>query len=134
MIKSGKRIDPLLSQEIKYVRDWFSSNKLTVNPEKCEAMCFGYGKPDKIKMLVSELKYKASCRYLGIHVDKKLLFREHLDYVVKKLNKFCGLIYRVRHIYPRKCLLMFYNSFAKSVICYGLLVYGSAAKTNLQKI
>ena len=29
---------------------------------------------------------------------------------------------------------MFYNSFAKSVTCYGLLVYGSAAKTNLQKI
>ena len=134
LIKSGKRIDPLLSQEIKYVRDWFSSNKLTVNPEKCEAMCFGYGKPDTIKIGVSELKYKASCRYLGIHLDKKLLFREHIDYVVKKLNKFCGLIYRVRHIYPRKCLLMFYNSFAKSVICYGLLVYGSAAKTNLQKI
>ena len=36
--------------------------------------------------------------------------------------------------YQRKCLLMFYNSFAKSIICYGLLVYGSAAKTNLQKI
>ena len=28
---------------------------------------------------------------------------------------------------------MFFNSFAKSVICYGLLVYGSAARTNLQK-
>ena len=29
---------------------------------------------------------------------------------------------------------MFYNSFAKSKICYGLLIYGSAAKTNLLKI
>ena len=29
---------------------------------------------------------------------------------------------------------MFYNFFAKSIICYGLLVYGSAAKTNLRKI
>ena len=36
-------------------------------------------------------------------------------------------------MYPRKCL-MFYNSFAKSMICYGLIVYGSAAKTNLKKI
>ena len=32
------------------------------------------------------------------------------------------------------CLLMFYNSFAKFRICYGLLLYGSAAKTNLSKI
>ena len=29
---------------------------------------------------------------------------------------------------------MFYNSFAKSIISDGLLIYGSAAKTNLQKI
>ena len=53
---------------------------------------------------------------------------------MQKLNKFCGLIYRVRDLYPRKCLLMFYNSFARSVISYGILVYGSAAKTNLKKI
>ena len=70
LIKSGKRVDPLLSQEISCVRDWFSSNKLMVNPEKCEAMCFVYGKPDTIKIGVSELNYKASCRYLGIHLDK----------------------------------------------------------------
>ena len=29
---------------------------------------------------------------------------------------------------------MFYNSFAKSRICYGLLIYVSAAKTILSKI
>ena len=96
-------------------------------------MCFGYGKPDTIKIGVFELNYK-SCKYLGIHLDKKLLFREHIEYEEKKLNKFCGLIYRVRHFYPQKCLLVFYNSFTKSIICYGLMVYDSAAKTNLQKI
>ena len=37
-------------------------------------------------------------------------------------------------MFTQKCLLMFYNSFAKSRICYGLLIYGSAAKTNLSKI
>ena len=37
-------------------------------------------------------------------------------------------------MYPRKCLLMFYNSFAKSVLTYGLLLYGTAFKTNLSKI
>ena len=92
LIKSGKRVDPLLSQEINCVRDWFSSNKLTVNPENCDAMCFGYEKPDTIKIKVSELNNKASCRCLGIHLDKKLFFREHIDYVVKKLNRFCGPI------------------------------------------
>ena len=37
-------------------------------------------------------------------------------------------------MFTQKCLLMFYNSLAKSRICYGLLIYGSAAKTNLSQI
>ena len=36
-------------------------------------------------------------------------------------------------MYTRKCLLMFYKSFVKSNFCYELIVYGSAAKTNLKK-
>ena len=82
LIESGKRGDPQLSQEINCVQYRFSSNKLTIC-EKGEAMGFGYGKPDTIKIGVSELNYKASCRYLGIHLDKKRLFREHIEYVVK---------------------------------------------------
>ena len=77
---------------------------------------------------------KKSCKYLGVHLDGSLRFNHHIDYVVKKLNKFCGLIYRIRYLYDKKCLMMFYNSFAKSVICYGLLIYGTGAKNNLKKI
>ena len=70
---------------------------------------------------------------MGLHIDGKRTFRDHIDYVVKKLNQFSGLVYIVRHLYPSKCLLLFYNSNAESVIRYGLLVYGSAAKTNIEK-
>ena len=38
LIKSGKRVDPLLSQEVNCVRDWFSSNKLTFTPENCASV------------------------------------------------------------------------------------------------
>ena len=94
-------------------------------------MCFGYGKLDEIKIGISELNYKASCRYLEIHLVKKLLFQEHIDYVGNKLNKFCGLIYGVGYFFSRKCL--FYNCFAKSIVFYDRLIYGSAVKTNFQK-
>ena len=33
-----------------------------------------------------------------------------------------------------KCLLLFYNAYARSLISYGLLFYGSAAKTNLEML
>ena len=77
---------------------------------------------------------KNHCKYLGLYIDSKLTFREHIKYVSKKLNKFCGLIYRVQYLYPVKCLLTFYESYAKSVSTYGLLFYGSACKSNLEEI
>ena len=49
-------------------------------------MCFGRGKPEKIKIGSAELDHRTSCKYLGVHIDKKLNFHEHIDYVVKKLK------------------------------------------------
>ena len=37
-------------------------------------------------------------------------------------------------MFPRNCLLMLYNSYAKSLINYGIIAYGATAKSNLSKI
>ena len=95
---------------------------------------FGSGTPEQIEMIKNTIPYKKSCIYLGIHLNSSLRFDHHIDYVMKNLDKFCGLIYKIRHLYDKKRLLMFYNSFAQAVICYGLLIYGRAAKGNLRKI
>ena len=123
-----------LQMDVERVSNWFNTNKLTINYVKCEAINFGKPTNEKVKLKDNALDYNTSCKYLGIYSDKNLTFRDHVDFVVKKLNKFCGLMYRVRHFYPRRCLLMFYDSFAKSVIIYGLLVYGNTSKQNLEKI
>ena len=82
----------------------------------------------------SKKPQKASCKYLGLHIDGKMIFSDHIDYVVKKLDLFSGLVYKVRHLYLPKCLLWFYNWYAESVIMYEKTVYGSAAKTNIERI
>ena len=40
----------------------------------------------------------------------------------------------MRHMCPLKCLLMFYNAYAKSILDYAMLSYGAANKTSLSKI
>ena len=44
------------------------------------------------------------------------------------------MIYNSRDMYPVESFLNFYNSFAKTVITYGLNVYISATKTNWKKM
>ena len=134
IVKSGKSTERKINEDLRRITDWFTVSKLTVNIGKFEAISFGCGLPEKITILNEELSYKSPCKYLGLHLYGCLRFREHINYVMKKLNKLYGFIYRVRDLYPRNCLLMFYNSFAMSIISYGILVYGSTVKTNLKKI
>ena len=122
-----------MQPEIDLISDWMTRNKLTINIDKCEVMCFGSGNPPPLKIKDTTIQCKISCKYLGLHIDKWLRFNQHIEYLVKKLNKFCGLIYRIRHMFPRYCLLMFYNSYAKSLINYGIIAYSATAKTNLSK-
>ena len=40
----------------------------------------------------------------------------------------------MRHFYPLHGLLLFYNSYAKPLMLYGLFNYDSTSKTNLEPI
>ena len=97
-------------------------------------MTFGRSFGYELRLLGEKIERKPQCKHLGVYVDENLTFKYHIDYVTKKLSKFSGLIYRVRDLYTKKHLLMFYKAFAESVILYGLILYGSALKTTLRSI
>ena len=52
---------------------------------------------------------------------------------IEKLNRFCDPIFWSLHVF-KKCLGIFYNSFAKSKTTYGSLIHGNTAKTNSDRI
>ena len=77
---------------------------------------------------MSEKSKILQCKFVGLFLDGKLTFRDHIDYVVKKLNQFSALVYKVRHPYSSECVLLIHGSYVESVIRYGLLVYVNAAR------
>ena len=109
LITSEKRIGNLLNVDIGHTSKWLACNKLTINIDKCETMFFGCGKPSDILLDKTIIPYKNSVKILGVHIDKNLRFREHIDYVTKKLSQFCGLVCRIQSLHPIN-FLMFYKS------------------------
>ena len=97
VLKTNRKNDTGIQQEVNELLNWYTTNKLSVILEKCEILPFGSGQPVEIKMMNNTIQYKKSCKYLGIHSVSSLRFNQHIDYVVKKLNNFCGVIYRIRH-------------------------------------
>ena len=114
--------------------NWLCFKKLLKNTSIRELMKFRIGSRDQMILLNDNVSFKNQCKYLGDYLENKLTFRQHITYVVKKQNKFCSLMQKVRIFFSTKHLLLFYNSYAKSWIRYGILDHGRAAKTNLEPI
>ena len=84
---------------------WFACNKLSNNFSEYETISFGIGKPPALKIDDISIPDKPHGKHLEVHLDPQLNFREHISYVTKILNKFCGLSTR-RNVFQFSIILM----------------------------
>ena len=91
---------------------------------------------DRIVLKLNKTKIFESTKikYLGIILDPRLTWKEHIHELSKKLNRSIGMLYKTRHFCPTSTLKSLYHSLFNSHICYGLPVWGYANETQLEKI
>ena len=73
-------------------------------------------------------------KYLGIILDSRLLWNEHVSYIRTKLCRSINCIRRVKHLIPRKILVNLYYSLILPHIDYCCTAWGNCSKTNLNSI
>ena len=129
----GKDIAKNTKDSITEAVFWFNENKLSVNSKKSQLMYFGKGLGLNMNPILPDCELQESVKYLGITLDRKLIFGFHIQQTVNKLNSICGVFYRFRDYYPISKLIKFYKDFAMPVISYGLLVYGCTNKKKTNK-
>ena len=64
IFNAKKNVSFTMQPEIDLISDWMTSNKLTINVDKCEAMCFGSGNPPPLKSKDTPIQCKISCKIL----------------------------------------------------------------------
>ena len=85
-------------QQILYqTENWLKANNLTLNTDKSKTTTFKtkHDRNDFFKMKGKPLENQKFLSYLGIMIDEKLDFREHMKRVEKNLVQFCGLFYKL---------------------------------------
>ena len=65
-------------------------------------------------------------KHLGMFLDIKLDFQEHLKSIFSKVNKKIGLLRKLHHILPRYPLLIICESFIRPHLDYGDIIYDQA--------
>lgn len=72
--------------------------------------------------------------YLGLTIDSKFNWSNHIEYVCRKLRQFLANLVILKNRIPYKVKLMLYNSLAESYVRYGLSSYGRSYNSYLKQI
>ena len=122
---SGDRLgDVLVSLENASLKlfDWFSNNQLKANPDKC-CLLTSSTDPVAIKIKNNEILNSESEKLLGVTIDNKLNFNNHLQKILKKANQKVHVLAKITPYIsiPKRRLIM--NSFFISRFNYCPLVW-----------
>ena len=72
-------------------------------------------------------------KHLGMFLDSKLNFSEHLKTIFQKTNKTIGLLRKLQTLLPRAPLITIYKSFIRSHLDYGDMIYDQTFNMPFQK-
>ena len=67
-------------------------------------------------------------------IDENLNWKPQIDKMCNKLASVCGVISKVRHILDRNSLMMIYNSLVESRLRYGILGWGTASNSQIERL
>ena len=70
-------------------------------------------------------------KYIGVIINHKLNWCEHIAYVENKVSKGIGILYKARQFVDKKSLHNMYYYYIYPYIIYCIRVWGSACQTHL---
>ena len=71
---------------------------------------------------------------LGVEIDSKLSFNEHIEKVCKKLASRVAILRKIRACLPLKQRLQFYNSIIRPVMSYANVVWANCDKESVYRV
>ena len=129
-LKNLQDLEQILNGNLKNLRKW--SKIFSTVKTKC--MMFSNIKIDQmptIKLGDEILEYVENHKLLGIILNKKMSWDNHIDLMYSSANKWVGLLQKTSFLIPRKAKEKIYESFIKPIIEYGNIIYSNSTITKL---
>ena len=113
------------------------ANKLILNIEKTNYILFGTQTTIEHNLKLyyrnKEINRVSNTKFLGVFVDEKLSWNNHIDNLCKTLSKNIGILYRLQFL-PQNVLTFLYHSLVSSHVNYCNIVWGFTTKKNIERI
>ena len=115
------------------------ANKLTLNPAKSNVLIIN----PKLTSTTPKLEITCSngsilsttkAKYLGVIIDDKLNFSEHVKLIEFKVVRAVGILDKLNYYIPQKPLLTLCYSLIHPYLLYGLVAWGNTFPTYLDRL
>ena len=112
-----QEIESTMNSDFTCINEWLLANKLSLNVVKTEFILIGSARklnniatqPDlKVNHVKIKQVYKATI--LGVELDDKLSWNEHIDKIANKVTSGIGAIRKIRDFVNRDILIWIYNA------------------------
>ena len=132
-------LEKTINKELNKLYLWLNVNRLSLNLDKTNYIIFHpYNKPIKhhitVKINKKAINEKEFIKYLGVLIDSTLSWKNHILNISKKISRAIGIMYKLRPFLPLKVMKNVYYSLIYSHIIYAIEAWGSASKTEMDKI
>jgi hypothetical protein len=119
-----------LQGEVDNVFRWYTNNKLTLGLDKCTTMVINNDvnrsvENFEIHMANTILTQVKSMTYLGVTIDEKLKWKQHVLNVIKKGNINNARLRRVTKLLPLDTKINIHKALTEPAIDYSATVWGS---------
>ena len=133
--KHLQELTAIVNNELGNIMQWLNANKLSVNIDKTNSMLFRpKGKNEicpSIPICGTNIIVVDSAKFLGIVIDNRLNWVEHVKCISRKIAKGIGIIIKARKSFESETLLNLYNALIFPYISYGIQVWGTAVALHL---
>lgn len=140
LFMSGTDIDTMISTmncELTNVVTWLNTNKLSLNVDKCNYMIFSQrlSSPNHVVSINgSSIDRVYYTKFLGVIIDHKLSWREHINFIKGKISKSIGILRRGRCLLKAETLQTLYYSFLYPYFSYCIEIWGFTYTTYLEPL
>ena len=130
-----------LNNNLLKIRRWDYQWKMSFNPDpskQVQEVIFSrkIKKLNHPELIFNNIHAKQTSyqKHLGMFLDNKLNFDEHLKYITNKVNKSIGLLRKLQTILPRRSLVIIYKSFIRAHLDYGDIIFDQAFNKSFQGV
>ena len=113
--------DCISLQDLTALEQWSLKWQVLFNPVKCVFLRITNKKSHNYYIAKSPIKEATSIKYLGVQIDNKLTWNDHIQYITHKAAQVNGFLYRNLRQCPSNIKSTCYKSMVRLIIRVHLL-------------